>query len=135
MLELLPIPASTVNEMWPQIAGQVEVLAEVSHGRLLAADIVLALLRRDMQLWAAHDGERFSVMLTEIVNHPRQRDLHIISATGQNADRWAPLWPQFEDWARAEKCAVLTATCRPGWKKLLAPLGFAEEAIVLEKRL
>ena len=135
MLKLLPIPADAVQEMWPQIAGQMEVLAEISHGRLRVADIMLAVMKREMQLWAAEDTDRFSLMLTEILNHPQQRDLHIISATGQNADRWASLWPQFEEWARTEKCAVLTATCRPGWKKLLAPLGFEETAIVLEKRL
>ena len=135
MLELLPIPASSVNDMWPQIAGQVEALAEVSHGRLRAADIMLAVLKRDMQLWAAHGDDRFSVMLTEILDHPQQREVHIISATGQNADQWVPLWPKFEEWARAQGCVRLTATCRPGWEKLLSPLGFEKSAIVLEKRL
>lgn len=135
MLELLPIPATAAEQMWPQIAGQIQVLAEVSHGRLRAADIMLAVLRRDMQLWAADGGDRLSVMLTEILNHPRQRDLHIISATGQDAPQWRDLWPKFEEWARAQNCAVLTATCRPGWERVLAPLGFAKEAIILEKRL
>lgn len=136
VLELLPIPATAIHDMWGEIAGQMEVLAEISHGRLLASDIFLAVRNRDMQLWAARDDHgELSLMLTEILNHPRQRDAHIISATGQNADRWVALWPKFEEWARAEKCVVITARCRSGWKKLLAPIGFHEAEIILEKRL
>jgi hypothetical protein len=134
--ELVPIPAKNLVSELPRIAGHLAVLAEVSHGRLQVVDIVKAVRQRDMQLWAAtsDDGD-LSLMLTEILNHPRQREAHLISATGQNADRWAFLWPQFEEWARREGCGLISATCRPGWKKLLEPLGFNEVSIVLQKRL
>lgn len=134
-IELSQINVASFQQMWPKIAADVEALAEVSHGRLLAADIALAVLKNEMQLWIATGEVSSGLMLTEIVNHPRQRDAHIISATGHNADRWVALWPQFEEWARANRCAVAMARCRLGWKKLLTPLGFDQLSIVVEKRL
>lgn len=135
MTELIPIPATALGEYWSSIGGHVAELATISNGRLLVEDIIRAIARLEMQLWAARDDAGLSVMLTEILVHPRQKDAHIISATGHNAERWTPLWPMFERWAKAEGCDLVTATCRKGWKKLLEPIGFSEASIVLEKRL
>ena len=136
MPELHGIPAELLDAYWPRVAGQVEELAGISGGRLTAQDIVRALRAKDMQLWGATEGDKISVMLTEVRNYPQQRDAVIFGAHGQNADEWLPLWPLFEKWAIDQGCKVVIAThCRPGWKKLLAPLGFTETHLVLEKRL
>lgn len=133
--DLVAIPGESLVTGWGRIAAQMMTLADISGGRLTVADIARAVQERKMQLWGACEGERISLMLTELLNHPGQRDAHIISATGQNADQWLPLWEKFEEWVRSENCAVVTATCRLGWKKVLKPLGFDEVACVLEKRL
>lgn len=134
-IQLQPVPATALAANWVLIEPLMKSLAEVSNGRLSVGDIVRAIDLKNMQLWAAKDETAISLMLTEILKHPQQKDLHIISATGQNADHWMSLFPKFEEWAIAEKCAVITATCRLGWKKLLEPAGFKEVSCVLEKRL
>lgn len=135
MAELVAIPADRLAAHWPRIAAQVEELAGISYGRLTGRDICRAVRERDMQLWAATEGEHISVMTTQILNFPQLRECRIVSAHGQNADRWLPLWPLFEKWALENGCAIVAAECRPGWKKLLAPLGFTETRLVLEKTL
>lgn len=136
MSDLIALSPDNIADRWGQIGAQVEAIADLSHGRLYVRDIVRAVRLGEMQLWAAMDGEKVSIMLTQLMRFPRQTDCNLISANGQNADEWLPLWPQFEAWARSEGCAVVAAThCRPGWKKLLAPLGFTETFHVLEKRL
>ena len=136
MAELLGIPADSFDALWPRVAPQIEELAAISGGRLTTQDIARAIKERDMQLWAASEGTKLSVMLTQVINYPQQRDARIFSAHGQNADEWLTLWPHFEKWAIEQGCKVVIADhCRPGWKKLLAPLGFTETHLVLEKRL
>lgn len=136
-IDLVGINPGNLPGYWPKISEQVKAFADLSGGRLTDRDIVTAVLRSDMQLWAATDGEHASAMLTQIAVYPTgHKDAKIFSATGHDADRWLELWPKFEAWARAQGCATVIADhCRPGWKKLLAPLGFAETHLVLEKRL
>ena len=99
-------------------------------------DIVRAIHEREMQLWAAMEARDFiGAMLSEVLVHPRMKETHLLAATGHNADEWTPLMPRVEDWSRQNGCSVLKATCRPGWKKLLRPLGFEETHSVVEKRL
>lgn len=44
--------------------------------------------------------------------------------------------PQIEDWARAEGCAeVHVQAGRSGWSRVLKPLGYAEAAVILRKKL
>lgn len=135
MVDLVAIPADTIDANWHWLAGQLDEIAAVSGGRLTKMDVARSLLERDTQLWAAKDGDKVSVMTTQLLNFPQMRECRVIGARGQDVDRWLALWPQFEAWAIRNGCAVMTAECRPGWKRLLAPLGFTETRLVLEKRL
>lgn len=135
MLVLDGIPADRLDAEWPKIAGQMDELAALTRGRMTAPDYARAIRAQELQLWCARDGEQFSLMTTHVVNHPQLRECRVVGAYGHDADRWLALWPRFEAWARAQGCAVIVGECRPGWRKVLAPLGFDESSIVLEKRL
>lgn len=110
-----------------------EALAAVSRGRLGPHDIARAVNADQMQLWQTPDRE--SVMLTELINYPQMRECRIISAAGENAQSWLPLWPTFEDWVRSHDCSIIKLEGRAGWKRILEPLGFEQTAIILEKAL
>lgn len=133
--ELVAIPASDLDAMWPQIGAQMDELAKTSRGRLTAKDIARAVRERDMQLWCAVDGEARSLMTTQLLNFPQVRECRLVGAQGQNAERWLDLWPMIETWAIANGCALISAECRPGWKRLLGRVGMGETALVLEKML
>lgn len=132
---LLPIPANRLIAEWPRVATLVHSLAEGTAGRLSAQDIVKAIQHSEMQLWAAQRENVIGVMLTEVLKHPHLKEAHLLGATGHNADEWIDLMPQIEFWAKHEGCSNLKATCRPGWKKLLRPIGFQETHCVVEKAL
>jgi hypothetical protein len=132
---LLPVPAERLIAEWARVAPFVHALADGTGGRLTCADIVKAIQHTEMQLWAAERENVIGVMLTEVLNHPHLREAHLLGATGQNADEWIDLMPQVEFWAKHEGCKKIKATCRPGWKKLLRPIGFSETHCVVEKAL
>lgn len=135
--ELFVITVASPPDVWAAVMPHVHKLAEISHGRLTAPDIVQAVLKGKTQLWLAKDGKDVSVMLTEIIGWPTgHKDANIFACSGKNIETWLPLFPQVEAWARANGCGIIKADhCRPGFKKALAPLGFDEAHLVLEKRL
>lgn len=135
MADLIAVSPSQIAAEWEEFEPKLSMLASISYGRLMVGDIVEAITKGAMQLWSLTDGDENSVMLTEVLRHPRQREVHIISATGYDAKSWQSAWPEFEKWVRSEGCATITASCREGWKRVLAPLDFVERSVVLEKRL
>ena len=131
MSELVCVSPHILAERWGEFSPHLATMARISDGRLSPGDIVSAIASGAMQLWCF--GE--SAMLTEVLAHPQSREVHIISAVGNNAKGWREVWPSFEEWVRSERCSIITARCRDGWARVLAPLDFNECAIVLEKRL
>lgn len=137
MAALFGIPAEQFMGAWSRVSPFVHALANSSGGRYETADLIKAIQARDMQLWAAlrDKNEVIGVMLSEVLCHPRLREAHLIAATGRNAAEWIDMMPMIEAWGKAEGCGRIKATTRPGWKKLLTPLGFDETHCVLEKVL
>lgn len=135
MAELISVSPAALAKNWGEFGPKIQILADVSDGRLSAGDIVHAITNGLMQLWCVRFARETNVMLTEVLKHPQSREVAIISATGADAKVWRDAWPQFEKWARSEKCDRVVMRCREGWARVLADLDFNKKAIVLEKRL
>ena len=92
-------------------------------------DVVDAISTGHMQLWPADDG----CLVTEIVKYPRKTVLHIFLAGG----RMGQITDMHDDviaWAKTQGCESLTLAGRKGWVKALAPYGWNQNLVVLEKR-
>lgn len=110
-LEFDPYESVTVGELLQQVqAGYARVLIAVDEGQLLSATVV--------QLFKATTGERV---------------LHVVTTAGENSNVWLPaLIEKFAEISKAEGCAKVTMTGRPGWAKKINKFGFKVARVTME---
>ncbi len=116
-LRLIP-PLAVLHE-WPRVASFVRRALERGEGSYLEADVALACMAGQWQLWVmGQDGEIKAVGVTEIVNFPRLRKCLIRYLSG-DLETIMPHWAAFESWARERECHVLEIYGRKGWERVL----------------
>lgn len=86
---------------------------------------------REAQLWL---GEN-SAAVTEIIQYPRAKALHLWLCGGDLKEITELMLPKAEAFARAEGCTKLTTGGRKGWDRVMSKHGFAPVASVCAKEL
>lgn len=82
------------------------------------------------QLWPAPRG----VAITEIVEYPRKRVLHIFLAAGE-MDQLLDMIESAERWGRTQGCTSLTMSGRMGWQRVLDKHGFKPLLVTMEREM
>lgn len=100
----------------PECGSEESLLADLALGRA--------------QLWA---GEA-AALVTQCVDEAGGRSLHVWLAGGSLSEI-LKLRPGIEAWGRAHACVRVTLCGRPGWRRVLAPLGFEPMGDELMRRL
>lgn len=135
------VPAPEIEALWPGVAAHFHGVAARSRGRFSGQDWRRSFLDRSRQLWVAHApagdgiGEVRAVLATELRRYPGRRVAALVACSGAGREDWIGFLPLVEAWARAEGCAAIEAEARPGWRRVLAPHGYAATHVILEKEL
>lgn len=108
----------------------IEAALEHSGGTHTFDDIVGAVYAGQMQFWPAESA----CAVTEIVNFPRRKVLHIFLAGGEMQEIVDMDGPA-ADFAKANGCTAMTIAGRRGWKKILAEKGYEESYTALIKEI
>lgn len=88
------------------------------------ADVVEALDTGKMQgFWSDN-----AMVVTQIVDHPRKRELNVFLAFG-DLDEVMALQPQIADFGRKHGCAFMVMSGRLGWQKVLPRHGWAKVGV------
>lgn len=84
-------------------------------------DVVAACEQGRMQFWP----DPHAAAITEIVVYPKTKVLNVFLAGGE----LGAILDRIEDaaaWGRSIGCQTMTMTGRPGWERVLGPLGWAK---------
>jgi len=125
-----------VPDCWPQVAEWVAKALE--HGGVIycPADILRALLTRDMQLWLAWDGEALrACCVTRLASYPKLRVCCVLIIGGDGVDDWLMFSKDIEAWAQESGAQAIEGVGRLGWRKKAAPFGYQPEGVIYRKRL
>jgi len=134
---LLAIPKDQIPFIRTVVEPEIRRACARSDGRYDSADVLAALLAREMQLWLAVDatsGKTNAVCVTQIVNYPRERRCSLAFCAGKRPGLWLHHLDDIAEWAKAHGCAALELQGRPGWEKLL-PAGWKRTHVLLRKRI
>lgn len=106
----------------------IEAALQHSGGSHSFEDIQAGIASGVMQLWPAPKG----CAVTEIVQFPQKRVLHIFLAGGEMAQ----LFDMIESaaaWGKVQGCAAITVAGREGWKRALK--GWAFHSVTMERAI
>ena len=131
------IRADELGGIWPQIEGWISEACEEEGGSYQAKDIQAAILGRDMQLWAAMNGETVAaIAVTEIRAFPRRKTCWVLMVLGQDMALWHDFRHTIAEWAKAQGCTgkkAMKALARRGYMRLFGEYGCSH--VLLERDL
>lgn len=91
-------------------------------------DVLDQILLGEMLFWP---GEK-SCMVTEIVQYPRKRGMHVFLAAG-DLDEIKAMEPDLRLFAQKLKCDAISLAGRRGWARALKDIGFTEGHAIVVK--
>tara|TARA_B100000900_G_C20095469_1_gene519810 strand:+ start:139 stop:519 length:381 start_codon:yes stop_codon:yes gene_type:complete len=94
------------------------------------ADIVAGVKNMTMFFWPAEK----SCLVTEIVQYPKKRALHVFLAAGDLSEIKG-MEPSLQEFAKNLKCDAISLTGRNGWKRTLNNMGYKPAHITMVKEL
>ncbi len=123
---------------WPNVMACVRRYAD-----LFPHDVTVESLLRDLRdgrliLWLVRDDDRtVAVVLVALqtIDATGWKRAVIHAYVGEQGMEALPLLGEIEDWARRSGCDEIEVFGRTGWRRALAPMGYAEDATILRKRL
>jgi len=123
---LTGVPRHHLGTFWARVLPWLEGVEVRADGRETVADLRRWLDGGQLQLWVWVEGDLSvtGVLITEVINMAATRICRLRVCTGRDAKRWLPSMAMIEAWAKEQGCSGLEPIARPGWEKLLKPLGF-----------
>lgn len=106
---------------WDRCKGWLCEALEYCHGSWTIDD-VRDLVLRDENTWF-WPGKN-SAVVTEIIQNPRVKQLHMWLCAGDMAELVNLMLPSVEAWGALAGCSRFSTAGRPGWKRVLAPHGY-----------
>lgn len=107
-----------------------ESALERSGGTHTYEDVLDAIILGDMFFWPAQK----SCMVTEIVQYPRLRALHVFLAAG-DLNEIRGMESSLISFAKSIKCSALSMSGRKGWTKALKEMDWNEAHTTLVKQI
>ena len=133
---LVGVPWWGAARRWPEVLPFVErYLRKSKEHRWNAADLLTAVVERDMQLWVVEaSGEIDTVVLTQINNYPRIRECNVFMVSGKMTarDDWRDIVGEMVTWAMQSGCHYITSMARRGSAKVM---GWDERQIYIVRAL
>lgn len=122
--------------MWPLVEGYIVKAMKYGAGRYLPGDVLQRLVSGHARLWVAANtetGEIDAAVVTQILEYPRLKELHIWLVGGRNMRGWVKqAQAMIEDYGRAYGCAISAGGARRGWMRVG---GYTPSGYTYEKRL
>ena len=133
---LYGIPAHLVDEVWDEVRPWIAAACKTSRGKFDENDIRIGCLEREDQLWIWRTETAFAVGITRIVNYPKKSVCSLRIVTGRNMKEWyLPCLETIEKWAKANGCHAMEFQARPGWERMIRPLGYDKTHLYLEREI
>ena len=138
-LRLEAVPAKEVARTWKLHAGRhLDPLIKEAKTRWQLGDTVSLCESEEGQLWLIWDAEAreaIGAFITQIIEGGGEKALEILALAGRDLDRWLPMLPQLEGFARAHGCTLMRAYARFGLQRVLKSYRWKPRQVILERAL
>ena len=129
-------PAEALD--WPNIMAALATYCEPFPEDVTVESVLMDVVRGRQTLWIVRDGPKTVLVVLIHVGTIEATGWKRATVTGMGGERGIealPLLPVIEDWARGLGVQEIEVVGRVGWRRALAPQGYAEKVSILRKRL
>jgi hypothetical protein len=113
-------------DVWSQVFGWIDKATNNEWSLIGANDVFNDLLRHAMTLWTIRDhGNLVGAYVTKVECGSKGKALNIIALGGIGMADWIASFDRAVSiYAREHRCAYIFEMGRPGWRRVLDPLGW-----------
>lgn len=135
-MRIQPVSSGMFPYVEDRLAPYFDGFAERSSGRWTADDYRGWVRDGTAQCWVVVDGEADikACLLTQI-RTDRAKTVEVIACVGEDRADWQHLMGEFAASCRDRGHKLLRLVARPGWARVMKPLGFRETHRVLDMEL
>lgn len=127
-MNLVCVDPEQVFDFWPHARSLIKAAIDAT-GLSEFKDIEDQVLSGDQLLWLAWSGKIEAAATT----HLTKGVCTLTACSGENRERWLPLFEKIEKYAKDEGCTTMRIFGRKGWQRVLD--GYHVEHVILEKAL
>jgi len=135
-MHLIQFKAEEIDRVWPLVKDKVQAALDRNHNFRDNQHVKENCKKGIEQLWVIVDNKDniHGVCITQIVQHPNYNIGTVRMATGHDLPLWYDQVKHFEKWAHDNYgCKKIEIYGRPGWKKILKPLGYEFTHVQMDK--
>ena len=135
-MHLIKFKAEEIDKVWPLVKDKIQAALDRNHNFRDNQHVKESCKKGIEQLWVIVDNKDniHGVCITCIVNQPNYNIGIVRIATGHDLPLWVNQITEFEKWAMENyKVKKIEIYGRPGWKKMLTPLGFEMSHVQMDK--
>lgn len=119
-----------------EISQWIEKALKFSAGERTRESLMTALCEGKAQCWCVmNETEIVNVTVTEIIDFPNKRVLHIVTSAGQDWEDHKGEHSHLEEFAKMVSAESITVWGRKGWERKLPSIGYEHIYSVFEKKL
>jgi len=137
-MDLVLFKPEEIDKIWPLVKDKVQAALDRNHNFRDHTDVKKNCKNGVEQLWVIADKKDnvHGVCITQIMQQPNYNVGLVRIATGHDLPLWVDKINEFENWAEKKfSCKKIEIYGRPGWKKMLTPLGYEFSHVQMDKFL
>lgn len=142
MIGCTRVPPTHIMNVLPKAAKLLDQAIQATEGHEVCGylDVISDLQTGAKQLWIGVDednptGPLAVVVVTEMTQHPKARQLTLLYCAGKEITEWVALSETLEQYAKENGCHFMVASGRMGWKPFLEQFGWRRVAAIYEKEI
>lgn len=136
-MKIALIAPANLGEVLGEVGPILVRATDRSGGRWTVPDVLDHVEGGHQHLWIAFDDERiWGVVTTRFVVYPKFKRLEIVFTAGDDLKSWMrPMLDVLERWCQDNNATGIECVGREGWTRVLAPEGFVQTYVVMEKKV
>jgi len=135
--EVVPVGRAELPVIWQQGAAWLDATLK-EYPTLITLEQMKAHIESSRWLlWAVRFGwELQALCVTEIVQGPNAKALYVVAMGGRAMEYWIEAWSErMEQHARDAHCTLIAELGRPGWARVLRPLGWIDGPLMMMRKV
>lgn len=137
-MDLILFKPEEIDKIWPLVKDKVQAALDRNRNFRDHTDVKKNCKKGIEQLWVISDKKDnvHGVCISQIMEQPNYNIGLVRIATGHDLPIWVDKINEFENWASNNfNCKKIEIYGRPGWKKMLTPLGYKHSHVQMDKFL